>query len=93
MPGLMDLLIPCFQERPYAMPLPRLGHAIIVNNEASEMPGSIEDVNVLEATYKAIGFDVQIHLNCTVAVLKILGEFFSRPKRNGNFDISKVFIS
>ena len=54
------------------MHLPRLGHAIIVNNVASEMPGSIEDVNALEATYKAIGFDVRVHQDCTETVLILL---------------------
>ena len=46
------------------MTLPRLGHAIIVNNIASEMPGSLRDVEALKAAYKTIGFDVQVHNDC-----------------------------
>ena len=46
------------------MTLPRLGHAVIVNNVASEMPGSLRDVEALKAAYKTIGFDVQVHNDC-----------------------------
>ena len=50
------------------MHLPKLGHAIIVNNVASEQPGSMKDVTTLQATYKKMGFDVQIHKDCTTQV-------------------------
>ena len=43
---------------------PRLGHAVIVNNVSSEMPGSKADVTALKAAYEAVGFDVQIHTDC-----------------------------
>ena len=46
------------------MNLPRLGHAIIVNNVASEMAGSMRDVDALVAAYERIEFDVQVHYNC-----------------------------
>ena len=56
------------QDKPYPMLLPRLGHAVIVNNVASEMPGSNEDVEALKATYQTIGFDVQVHSDCDAQV-------------------------
>ena len=46
------------------MTLPRLGHAIIVNNVASEMPGSMRDVDALVAAYETIELDLQVHHNC-----------------------------
>ena len=50
------------------MPLSKLGHAVIINNVASEMPGSNEDVKVLKEAYKTVGFEVQVHENCTAQV-------------------------
>ena len=50
------------------MSLPRLGHAIIVNNVAEEMPGSLRDVEALKAAYETVGFDVQVHYNCDTQV-------------------------
>ena len=50
------------------MKLPKLGHAVIVNNVASEMPGSNEDVKALKEAYQTVGFEVQIHKNCTAQV-------------------------
>ena len=46
------------------MTLPRLGHAVIVNNVASEMAGSLRDVDALVTAYETIEFDVQVHYNC-----------------------------
>ena len=43
------------------MSLPRLGHAVIVNNIASELPGSKVDVEALRDAYDTVGFDVQVH--------------------------------
>ena len=51
------------------MNLPRLGHAIIVNNIASEMPGSLRDVDALKEAYETVGFDVQVHNDCGEKVL------------------------
>ena len=51
------------------MHLPRLGHAITVNNVASEMPGSMCDVEALVAAYEILGFDVQVHYDCDTQVL------------------------
>ena len=50
------------------MNLPRLGHAVIINNIASEMPGSKEDVKALKDAYETVGFEVQVHENCSVIV-------------------------
>ena len=50
------------------MNLPRLGHAIIVNNVASEMPGSNEDVKALKESYETVRFDIQIHNDCNAQV-------------------------
>ena len=50
------------------MKLPKLGHAVIINNIASEMPGSNEDVKALKEAYQAVGFDVQVHENCTAHI-------------------------
>ena len=47
------------------MDLPRLGHAIIVNNISKEEPGSNADVAALKEAYETVGFDVQVHNNCT----------------------------
>ena len=50
------------------MDLPKLGHAVIINNIAHEMPGSIVDVEALKDAYTTVGFDVQIHENCSAQV-------------------------
>ena len=47
------------------MDLPKLGHAVIVNNVAEEMPGSQLDVEALRSAYKKVGFEVHVHNNCT----------------------------
>ena len=56
------------QDQPYPMKLPKLGHAVIINNIASEMPGSNEDVKALREAYQTVGFEVQVHENCTAQV-------------------------
>ena len=53
------------------MNLPNLGHAVIINNIASEIPGSIEDVKALKKAYHTVGFDVQVHENLTEQVLNL----------------------
>ena len=50
------------------MDLPKLGHAVIINNIAHEMPGSKVDVEALKEAYQTVGFEVQIHENCTAQV-------------------------
>ena len=49
------------------MDLPRLGHAIIINIRA-EVAGSASDVLALQRAYETVGFDVQIHTDCSSKV-------------------------
>ena len=51
------------------MGLPKLGHAIIINNIAAEMPQSKDDVEALKEAYKTVGFDVQVHNDLTGLVI------------------------
>ena len=50
------------------MSLPWMGHAIIINNVAAEMPGSAADVEALQAAYKNVGFNVHCYSDCTEEV-------------------------
>ena len=50
------------------MDLPNLGHAVIVNNVAEEMPGSQADVEALRSAYQKVGFDVRVHNDCSEQV-------------------------
>ena len=56
------------QDAPYPMNLPKLGHAVIVNNVAKEMPGSMNDVKALEAAFKTVGFKGEVHTNMSKVV-------------------------
>ena len=59
------------QDAPYPMNLPKLGHAVIVNNVAKEMPGSMNDVKALEAAFRTVGFGVEVHTNMTKIVCNL----------------------
>ena len=50
------------------MNLPQLGRAIIINNVAEEMKGSMEDVKALKIALQTVGFDVDVHVNLTKVV-------------------------
>ena len=50
------------------MDRPKLGHAIIINNVHSEIPGSQVDVDLLVECYKTVGFNVQVHKDCYTQV-------------------------
>ena len=50
------------------MALPKLGHAVIINNIASELSGSNEDVKSLKESYETVGFEVQVRENCSAQV-------------------------
>ena len=50
------------------MTLPNLGHAVIINNVAGELPGSMKNVEALKTTYEKVGFQVHVHTNCSVQV-------------------------
>ena len=56
------------QDAPYPMNLSKLGHAVIVNNVAKEMPGSMNDVKALEAAFRMVGFQVEAHTNMSKVV-------------------------
>ena len=47
---------------------PKLGHAVIINNVHSQIPGSQIDVELLEECYKTVGFYVQVHQDCDTQV-------------------------
>ena len=53
------------------MDLPRLGHAIIVNNVATEQEGTMKDVRALEEAFKILGFNVQVRLDLNQQVTQI----------------------
>ena len=64
------------------MYLPRMGQAIIINNVATEMPGSLADVEALQAAYKDVGFDVYSYCDCIIEVSAIV---MSKLHRCGMF--------
>ena len=45
-----------------------MGHALVINNVAEEMPGSQFDVEALISAYQKVGFEVHVHSNCTDSV-------------------------
>ena len=51
------------------MNLPKMGHAVIVNNVAEEFPGTERDIQALKTALETIGFDVQVHRNLTITVI------------------------
>ena len=59
-----------FQLAPYRLDLPRFGDAVIINNVATEFPGSMVDVEALRDVFHQMGLDVQVHKDClrTVSV-------------------------
>ena len=50
------------------MNLPKLGHAVIVNNVSKEIPGSNTDVAALKTAFDMVGFEVHVHSNCNSQV-------------------------
>ena len=54
-----------FQEVCYPMRAPSLGHAVIINNVASEFPGTRVDAASLEETYRIMGFTVTMASDCS----------------------------
>ena len=64
------------------MSLPRMGQTIIINNVAAEMPGTLADIEALQAAYKDVGFDVYSYSNCTLEVSAIV---MSKLHRCGMF--------
>ena len=68
------------KDKPYTMDKPKLGRAIIINNVQREMPGSEKDVKALQAVYKMIGFDVEVHNNCSSQVCSTKHFKYYRPR-------------
>ena len=60
----------CFvpKDETYPMNLPRLGHAVIINNVAKEMPDVERDINTLKDAYETVVFNVQVHEDLSVQV-------------------------
>ena len=50
------------------MNLPILGNVVIINNLRTEDPNTVDDVEVLDAALRTVGFNVKIHNDCTVQV-------------------------
>ena len=65
------------------MSLPRMGQAIIINNVAAEMPGSLADVEALQAAYKNVGFHVSSYSDCTIQVSAYVATDFQSKKSYG----------
>ena len=40
-----------------------------MNNVASEMTGSLRDVEALKDAYETVGFDVKVHSDCNAQVI------------------------
>ena len=65
-------LIACvfiLKDQTYGMDRPNLGHAVIINNIHSGVPGSQVDVELLVECYKTVGFNVQVHKDWDTQVL------------------------
>lgn len=56
------------QDEAYPMHLPKLGHAVIVNNLCNEFPGTRVDAVNLQNTFIAMGFHVHMYYYCTKMV-------------------------
>ncbi len=56
-----------FQD-PYPMTLPKLGHAIIVNNVERDFPGSTLDVDAMTRAFEEMGLEVDDYPLCNQKV-------------------------
>ena len=52
----------------YLMNLPRVGHAVIINNLDAEIPDTENSVEALKNTYQIVGFEVHFHKNCNIGL-------------------------
>ena len=50
------------------MNLPILGNVFIINNLRTEVPNTVDDVEVLDEALRTAGFNVKIHNDCTAQV-------------------------
>ncbi len=52
------------QDACYPMREKSMGYAVIINNVASEFPGTEADVAALQETYETMGFTVRVESDC-----------------------------
>ena len=57
---ITEISIHSMQHQPYPMVLPKLGHAVLLNNLATDLPDTVADVEALRSTLETIGFKVKI---------------------------------
>ena len=55
-----------FQDKPYPVTSPSLGFAVIVNNVPSEIPDSVEDLDVLSRSLQTMGYTTKSYSDCNV---------------------------
>ena len=61
------------------MTCPHLGFAVIVNNVASEIPDSVQDVEKLSQTLRNLGYTIEVYNDRNMQVTDCVGcviEFF-----------------
>ena len=75
-PCITIFLVPYFvQDKAYRMNEPCIGRALIINNVATEMPGSQVDVLALTQAFQLAGFEVRMEYNCNKEVRKIILQY------------------
>ena len=60
------------QDEPYPMNKPNIGHAVIINNLWSEQKSTQNDVKAMSDAFTQIGFQVQIHKDCSSWVITLV---------------------
>ena len=60
------------QKESYAMTLPDLGHAVVINNLATQLPETVPGVETLESTLETVGFKVKSYKDFSVQVKTLL---------------------
>ena len=58
-----------YQEKPYPLSQPNLGHAFVINNLASEVPSWVVDEECLKSAMETVGFQVKAYKDCNVKVI------------------------
>ncbi len=62
-----------------------LGHCFIINNVATEYPGSLKDVEALQTVYEQMKFRVTVYKNCDDRVSMYMKGFLSWKKTDTVF--------
>ena len=57
-----------YQNACYPMSEQNMGHAVIINNVASEFPGTRVDAAALKETFKTMAFTVRVETDCNLQV-------------------------